>query len=229
MYPDLPQPISHQPQLLVLEESIGSLELFPTIWKLLEDLTKEDELTRTSALEQIAEMGAPRFSPVVTYILVTRITEPNLSLRARVIEILSDVLTVDEHGIPSPEDVRNSLRLYLSSIRTRQIYALLQVSAEFPSLETCVCLLLNASSFGGNHLIDILSERKNPLDIRKQAALMLGKVGYLYSLPAMEKIAGRLEANLGGQRSMNFASQASPSEADLLPLVQEAIISLRSQ
>jgi hypothetical protein len=45
----------------------------------------------------------------------------------------------------------------------------------------------------------------------------------------MEKIAGRLEAHLSGQKSMNFATQAIPSEADLLPLVQEAIISLRSQ
>ena len=229
MYPETPQPISHQPQLLILEDSLGTVELFPTIWKALEDLTKEDEITRAAALEQIAELSAPRMSPVVSYFLVTRIIEPNLELRARVVEMLSEVLTVNEQGLPAPEDVRNSLRIYLSTIRTRQIYALLQVSTEHPSLESCVALLLKASSFGGNHLVDILDERKNPLEIRKQAACMIGQVGYLYTLPAMEKIVGRLEAHLNGQQAMNFVSQSNLSEAELLPLVREAITSLRDQ
>jgi hypothetical protein len=229
MYPDSPQQISHQPQLLVLEESIGTVEVFPTIWKALEDLTKEDEVVRSTALEQIAELNAARVSPVVSYFLVTRIIEPNLRLRARVVEILSSVLTVDEHGFPSPEDVRNSLRIYLATIRTRQIFALLQVSAKYYPLEPCITLLLSTSSFGGNHLVDILEERKNPLEIRMQAAMMIGQVGYLYTLPAMERIAGRLEAHLTGQQAMSFAAQASSSEAELLPLIQEAINSLRSQ
>lgn len=229
MYPDTPQPIAHQPQLLVLEESVGRVELFPAIWIALEDLTKEDEKSRAIALDKIEKMGATRVSPVVAYMLVTRIIEPVLSLRARVVEMLSSVLTLDENGQPSPEEVRNSLRLYLSGIRTRQTYALLQVSAEYKSLESCVYRLLSSNSFGGNHLVDILNERQNPLEIRKQAALMIGKVGYLYTLPAMEKIAGRLEAHLFGQKSMEFISNKGSSESDLLPFVQEAITSLKSQ
>ena len=105
-------------------------------------------------------MNAARISPVVSYFLVTRIVEPNLLIRSRVVEILSSVLTIDEEGFPAPEDVRNSLRLYLAAIRTRQIYALLQVSAEYNELESCIALLLSASSFGGNHLVSILEERK---------------------------------------------------------------------
>lgn len=229
MYPDNPQPVSHQPQLLVLEETIGTVELFPTVWKALEDLTKEDEMVRAAALEQIAELNAARVSPVVSYFLVTRIIEPNLRLRARVVEILSSILTVDEHGFPSPEDVRNSLRVYLATIRTRQIYSLLQVSAKYYPLEPCVTLLLSASSFGGNHLVDILEERKNPIEVRKQAAMMIGQVGYLYTLPAMDRIAGRLEAHMEGQKAMSFVTQTGSNEAELLPLVQEAILSLRSQ
>jgi len=229
MYPATPQPIFHQSQLLLFDESIGTVELFPTIWKSLEDLTQEDETMRAAALDQISDLDAARISPVVSYFLVTRIVDTNLDLRARVVEILSSVLTIDDNGFTSPEDVRNSLRLYLSSIRTRQIYALLQVSEKYPSLESCVALLLNASPFGGNQLIEILNERKSPLEIRKQAALMIGKVGYLYTLPALEKIAGRLETYLAGQKSMSFVTQSRSNEAELLPLVQEAINSLRSQ
>jgi hypothetical protein len=142
--------------------------------------------------------------------------------------MLSEVLLQDEHGLPSPEEVRNSLRLYLSSLRTRKIYALLQVSAEYKSQESHVALLLKSCSFGGNHLLDILNERGTPLEIRKQAALMIGMVGYLYTLAAMEKIAGRLEAHLAGQSSMGFLQTSDQGEANLLPVVLEAINSLKS-
>ena len=229
MYPELPQPISHQPQLLVLEGSIGAVELFPAVWKALEDLTTDDESLRSAALEQIAAMNAARISPVVSYFLVTRIVEPVLEIRSRVVEILSSVLTIDEEGYPAPEDVRNSLRLYLAAIRTRQIYALLQVSAEYNELESCVTLLLSASSFGGNHLVSILEERKNPIEIRKQAAIMIAQVGYIYTLPALEKIAGRLEANLAGQKAMSFITEKNSTEVDLLPFVEDAINALKSQ
>lgn len=229
MYPENAQPVSHQPQLLVLEESIGTVELFPTIWKALEDLTKDDDFLRAAALEQIADLDAARISPVVSYFLVTRIIEPNIKLRARVVEILSSVLTVDDDGLPSPEDVCNSLRIYLTAIRTRQIYSLLQISAKYPPMEPCIKLLLGASSFAGNHLVDILEDRKNPLPIRKQAALMIGQVGYVYTLPAMGKIAARLEAHLEGQTTMSFTSQKPSREIELLPLVHEAINALRIQ
>lgn len=229
MYPENAQPVSHQPQLLVFEESIGTVELFPTVWKALEDLTKEDEFQRAAALEQIAELNAARISPVVSYFLVTRIIEPNIKLRARVVEILSSVLIVNEDGIPSPEDVRNSLRIYLTSIRTRQVFSLLQVSAKYPPMEPCIKLLLGTSSFAGNHLVDILDDRKTPLIIRKQAAVMIGQVGYVYTLKALEKIAARLEAHFEGQTTMSFTSQTPSREVELLPLVYEAINALRIQ
>jgi len=228
MYPDFPQPISPQPQLFLLEESIGTIELFPAVWSALEDLTEADPEIRLNALEQLIELDAPRFSPVVSYILVTKITESILELRARIIEALGKVLTPDENGFPAPEDVRNSLHLYLSGFRTRQIYALLQVSAEYDSLEEHVCRLLNACPFAGNHLIDILNDSKTPIEIRMQAAVLIGKVGYLYTLPAMEKLARRLEARRFGQKTMGFAPQRNSIESSLLPVVNEALRTLRA-
>jgi hypothetical protein len=228
MYPDFPQPISPQPQLFLLEESLGTIELFPAVWSALEDLTKADAELRLNALEQLIELDAPRFSPVVSYILVTKITESILELRARIVEALAKVLTPDENGFPAPEDVRNSLHLFLSGFRTRQIYALLQVSAEFNSLEDHVSRLLNACPFAGNHLIDILNDSKTPVGIRMQAAVMIGKVGYIYTLPALEKLAGRLEVRMSGQKAMDFAPQKNSKESSLLPVVNEAIRTLRA-
>ncbi len=228
MFPDFPQPISPQPQLFLLEESIGTLELFPAVWSALEDLTKADPEVRLNALEQLIELDAPRFSPVVSYILVTKITESTVELRARIIEVLGKVLTPDKNGFPAPEDVRSSLHLYLSGFRTRQIYALLQVSAGYNFLEEHVSRLLNACPFAGNHLIDILNDSKTPIDIRMQAAVMIGKVGYLYTLPALEKLSRRLDARIAGQKTMDFAPQRNSIESSLLPVVNEALRTLRS-
>jgi hypothetical protein len=228
MYPDFPQPISPQPQLFLLEESFGTIELFPAVWSALEDLTKADAELRLNALEQLIELDAPRFSPVVSYILVTKITESILELRARIVEALAKVLAPDENGFPAPEDVRNSLHLYLSGFRTRQIYALLQVSAEFNSLEDPVSRLLNACPFAGNHLIEILNDSKTPVGIRMQAAVMIGKVGYIHTLPALEKLAGRLEVRMSGQKAMDFAPRKNSKESSLLPVVNEAIRMLRA-
>ena len=228
MYAEFPQPVSPQPQLFLLEESIGSIELFPAVWGALEDLTREDVSVRKSALEELIELDAARFSPVVSYILVTRVMEPIIELRANIIETLGLVLLPDKKGFPAPEEARSSLYLYLSSFRTRQIFAMLQASAEYEYVEDHVARLLNACRFAGNHLIEILNDPKIPFEVRRQAAVMIGKVGYLNSLPALEKLAGRLEARIAGQSAMKFASQTNSMDSELLPAVEEAIRSLRT-
>jgi len=228
MYAEIPQPVSPQPQLFLLEESIGSIELFPAVWGALEDLTKKDLNVRKSALGELIELDAARFSPVVSYIMVTRVAEPNIELRSKIIETLGLVLLPDTKEFPAPEDVRTSLYFYLSSFRTRQVFSLLQASAEFGSIEDHVARLLNACRYAGNHLIEILIDPKTPIEVRRQAAVMIGKVGYLNTLPALEKLAGRLEARIGGQTAMNFASQSNSKDSDLLPAVEDAIRSLKT-
>jgi HEAT repeat protein len=228
MYAEIPQPVSPQPQLFLLEESIGTIELFPAVWGALEDLTKDNVNTRSAALEELNELNAARFSPVVSYLLVTRIAEPNIDLRRRIIDTLGEVLLPDSNGYPAPEDVRSSLHHYLSGFRTRQIYALLEACAEYSSSEDHVGRLLNACRFAGNHLIDILNDPKTPLEVRRQAAVMIGKVGYLYTVPALEKLARRLEARIAGQTAMNFATKKNSSESDLLPTVEEALRDLKT-
>lgn len=228
MYSDIPRPISPQPQLFLLEESIGTIELFPSVWSALEDLTKADQDVRSEALEKLIELDAPRISPVVSYILATRISDPILEIRAKIVETLGKVLTSDKNGYPAPEDVRGCLHLYLSGLRTRQIFSLLQVSVEYEYLVEHICRLLNACPFAGNHLIDILNDTKAPIEIRKQAAYIIGKVGYLYTVPALDKLAGRLEARVSGQKAMEFAPPKDSKEYSLLPVVDQALRMLRA-
>lgn len=228
MYPDLPQPTSPQPTLLLFDETLESVELLPEVWSALEDFTKSDVILRANALDRLIHLGAPRYSPVVAYLIVTKIADQNLELRARIIETIGNVLVLDNNGSQAPSEVRTSLHLYLSGFRTREIYAMLQVCAEYQSLDNHVVQLLNSCPYAGNHLIDILKDNKTPIEIRKQAASMIGKVGYLYTIPALERLIGRLETRLNGQKAMHFATPGNSSDANLLPWIKDALRRLRA-
>ena len=228
MLPKIPASKFPQPALFVLEESMETVELFPAVWSAVEDLTMPEAEVRHKALDRLVGLNAPRFSPVVAYMLLTRLTDPDLKLRGRVANILSQVLTPDEEGRSAPEDVRSHLLLYLSQLRTRQVFSLLQVIAGDNSIAEQVANLINACPYAGNHLIDILNDHKAPIEIRKQAAMMIGKVGFVDVLPMLEKLENRLEARLNGQKAMPFAPPPNLNEVDLLPSVQESIRLLRS-
>jgi HEAT repeat protein len=216
-----------QPPLFPLDESIASVELYPEVWKAAEAVILPDAESRRAGVARLLELRAARISALVVYLLATRLTEPDLSMRSRIVQALGEVLLPDEQGYPAPEDVRRSLRHTLSHMRTRQVYSLLQVLVHTPALEEHVMLLLDACPHAGSHLVAILADRTVLLAVREQAARMIGRVGYLDSLPALVKLAARLESRLNGQRAMPFVLPATADEATLLPTLQAAIDLLR--
>lgn len=82
----------------------------------------------------------------------------------------------------------------LAGMRTRQIFALLQVIEFDKSADEAVSSLLGYCSFAGGHLAQILGNRTAPLSIRRQAAHCIGRIGYLDALPALERLVSRLES-----------------------------------
>lgn len=217
-----------QPQLFSLEEGIEQVELFPEVWAAAEKLISPEILLRWEGLEGLLELKAPRYSPLILYLLCTRIVEPDIDLRARIIEALGDVTQPDNNGNPAPGNVRLILINYLSRIRTRQIYALLQVLVVYPSLEEHVSRLINVCSYANNHLVEIINDRKKPLDIRQQSIRMIGVVGYVEAIPTLDRLLARLEARMNGQKAMPFAPLSDNPELDLLVTTREALASLRA-
>ena len=63
---------------------------------------------------------------------------------------------------------------------------------------------------------------------RKLSIVMCGEVGFLTALPALERLAGRLEARQIGQQSMPFLPKDSGDESKLLPALKPAIGRLRA-
>jgi hypothetical protein len=220
----------NQPTLFDFSDtSSGAVELFPAVWCAAEELTSPEVETRRNALERLTALNAFRLSPLMAYLAATRILEPDLMVRKRIVQLLSEVLAPDEMGRLSPDAVIKHVTALLKQMRTRQIVAILQVAALDAASEAAAARLLNACPFGGSQLACLAGDRKSPMEIRKQAAHMVGLVGYLDALPALERLETRLIARLKGQQSMPFAPASGPDEGELLPAVQKAIQVLRTR
>jgi hypothetical protein len=218
-----------QPSLFEFDDaSTSALELFPAVWSAGEAIISPDRQVRRQGLEQIAQSHAARYSPLIAYLLVTRLMEPDMDLRTQVVTTLADALRPDSQGRVAPEPVRMQLINDLARMRTRQIYALLQVADFDPQTVNSVAVLLNACSFAGNHLADILLDRKMSISIRLRAVELIGEVGYLDAIPVLERIRTRLEARLNGQQHMPFLTLEEGDEVALLPSIQASLELLQS-
>lgn len=219
---------STQSPLFIIEQSINQIELFPTIWSAAEDLLSADLRKRQDGLSRLVELEAARYSPLIGYLMVTRLNETDTAVRSGIVQALSEALSPDRDGKPTPEESYRILCRYLAEMRTRQVYALMQVLDYDILTARHVDQLLNVCPYAGNHLTEILLDRKTPISIRKQAVDAIGRVGFLDTLPVLERLAARLETRQNGQASMSFAPASIPQEIELLPAIKNALDCLRA-
>jgi hypothetical protein len=222
-------PTEYQPSLFGFSDSaVGVAELFPAVWRALEQLTSPTLSEREAGLSRIVELDAHRLSSLVAYVLATRIDDQSIEFRFEVVQVLGELLSpVTEDAVPTAE-VKATLKAYLAQMRQRKIFALLQVGDHHLSAGTSVAVLLKACSNAGRVLADIFLNRSLPLEIRLQAVQFAGIVGFLDTIPSLEKLAARLEGRLNGQRSMTFMQVNDSKEKSLLPAVQTALAILKA-
>ena len=213
-----------QPSLFDFSDSSsGVVELFPAVWGAVEGLTAPDVGTRREALDSLLELDAPRLSPLVASVLSTRLVDPDLELRFRVVRALGEVLSPsDPAKMPSPA-VRLHIKFCLSQMRRREVDALLQVAEKYQAAESDIAALINACSSAGIALTDIVSDRKASLVTRRQAINFIGRIGFIDAIPALEKLAERLESRMNGQQTMPFTPPSESDEKSLLPAAQAAL------
>ena len=220
---------TYQPPLFEFGETTsGAVELFPAVWGAAEALAAPETHLRHQGLDRLMEIGAPRLSPLIAYLLATRLTDPDLKMRTRIVYVLGELLMPDVRGSAAPEPVRHYLAAVLSQMRIRSIFGLLEVAVHDPKAERAIARLLNTCPNAGRHLADILAERKNPLPVRCKATHFIGLVGYLDALPTLERLHQRLEARLAGQQAMPFASPVTPEDSELLPVLRQTVVSLKA-
>jgi len=213
-----------QPALFELgNTSSGTLELMPKLWFAAEALSSPNGADRRAGLSVIIDKKGARLSPLLSYLVFTRLSDPDLAIRKSIVEALADVLGPDEQGLPAPQQVRVNLYTHLSRMDKNHIFALLQVADYDSSTGSQVEILIKACTFSGDHLAEIVYDRSMPLVIREIAATMIGRIGYLDAQPTLERLANRLEAKVNGQQVMPFNRMNGDDEVTLLPAVRTAL------
>ena len=220
---------NYQPTgLLELKETASSgLDFLPAIWDAVTALISPELESRLSGLKRLEESGVIYHHPLVAYFLTTRFIEPDIELRTRVVKALASVYTEGEDRIAS-EAVRRHLSNCLARLRTREIFALLQVADFDPSAEPVIAAMLSYCSFAGGHLAEILLNRQAPLTIRKRATHFIGRIGFLEALPCLERLEARLASRLNGNKGTPDFQFDENEEVSLLPLIQDALSVLRA-
>jgi hypothetical protein len=219
--------VNHQPDaLLTLTAAEGvNIDQTTRVWGAAEALTSPDLETRHLGLKLLVDQDAVRSQPLVAYLFLSRLTEPDIALRTQIVEALADVVVQNGHGDPSAAPSFPTLTTELMGMRTRQIYALLQVVDFDTQTEPKVAGLLDYCSYAGSHLAHILSSRTLPLSLRKQAAHFIGRIGYLDALPALERMAARLETRCNGRSELG---ESNGDDAELLSLIHSSLDLLRA-
>lgn len=203
------------------------LEPQPELWEALDAFTSPERNTRRAGLDALVMLDAARRSPLVAYVLATRLDEPDLPLRTRVVQVLGELLRPsNNNGYGATTQVRLQLGAYLAQMRTRRIFAMLQVAELDPSTHEAIALLLNLCPHGGTQLASVLADRHVSLSIRKLAADFIAQVGYLDAIPALERVCARLEARLNGHNLQDLTEE--DGDLYLLPAVRSALDSLRA-
>jgi len=219
-----------QPRLI--SSSSGSpqalLELFPGIWQTAEKISSPNVQTRKKALYDLRETQAARVSPLIAYLLATRILDPDISFRSIVIEDVSNLMAVDGEGKYADEEVRSQIIATLSTLDISGLMALVEAVVWDESQMSYVSLLVNYVPKAGEMLQEIVADRAQAIPVRGMAVRLLGHVGYVAALSELERIQNRLKTRQAGQRSMPFAPTQSHNELELLPALKHSITILRA-
>ena len=217
-----------QPMLFdFADTATGAVEFFPEVWSATEKLTSPDLMVRRDALDRLIVLDAPRLSPLVAYLVATRIFDQNLELRYKAVYVLGKILSPRETGKLAPPEVRLHLKEFCLQMSARGFINLLEVADAYPEAESKVAALFNLCSQSGETLAKLMSDRRIPIAIRRQAIIFIGRVGFLDAIPALEKFESRLESRINGQKSMPFAPPSNSDESSLLFVVQTTLTFLK--
>ena len=203
-------------------------ELFPEIWQALESVVSPEVETRYRGLEIIRKRNAERLSPLVAYVLATRLDDEDIDFRLKVVQAVGGLFTSDVPGVLTSAEVIRIVKYFLGKMRQRNIFALLQVAEYQPSSREEVAKLLKACSYSGKIMADIFTDHKLPLEIRSQAINYVGYLGFMETIPRLERLREKLESRMNGQRSMPFVLKSGSEEINLLPNIRNSLVLLKS-
>lgn len=176
------------------------------------------EITRRSALTQ--------------HLLASRLDEPDMPLRAQIIQAIADYFEVREREYRYPPEIRAAVAGHLRQYDRPQVLALLETqgSPEDGALNLgseSLSRLLERIPNASLHLTRLAGDKTVGLELRCAAVELIGRVGFTDAVATLEGLEARIEGRRAGQLTMLFAPPDYPDEATLLPAIKEALNQLR--
>lgn len=194
----------------------GVVELFPGAWEASESLTAPDIATRLTGLAHLQQWGAMRLSPLVAYLVATRLDDPEIAVRCLAARMVAACLRVDEAGVPAPDIVRERLLYYLTRLSPAVYAALLQALCAEPELQDDLTFLFSHAPTAGAWLGEFLLDRQVSIAQRRAAIQLVAQVGFLSAMPALERLVKRLQGRQPGQQPMPFAPELGDEDSLLV-------------
>ncbi len=163
------------------------------IWLAAERLVSPRAVEREEALDYLVEQGAPAKSPLIAYLLATRLSDPDLEVRWHMVKALGDILSGQEEEEQLSDHVLRQLQGFLAYLNKEQIINLLEVSEGYFSAEESLIEIFKLCSYAGNALSGIVNDRKIALEIRQKAIYFCGEVGFLETITTLQVLVMRVE------------------------------------
>ncbi len=194
------------------------------IWQAAEKLTSPEPVQREQGLEFFHESEFLKQTPLLAYLVGTRITDPDLQVRFHAVQTLGWVLD-GERGGGDPEDqVLRHLHELLKGFRKEDYISLMEVSVAYLAAEEDLCRIFHLCSFAGGIFSGIVNDRKVDLPLRQKAIYFSGKAGFLETLETLKRFAERLDAAQG--RSTEELQGAAGRQAELETLYPAVVAAI---
>jgi hypothetical protein len=175
---------------------------FNQIWAAAELLISPELSKRKKGFERLIELDAVKQYPIIVYLLASKLSEPDFSLRSFYVRVLAGLL---DESITTSDQLQSSRLIlvnYLSQISTEEVISLLELAEVDPPSKDCVVQLLCLCACAGDQLKNIVINRDRPMELRMISLEIIGKVGYLEAISDFERMEKRLK-NKGSLDSSN--------------------------
>jgi hypothetical protein len=197
------------------------------LWDAAEGLISPDPNIRDSSLDQLKEIDGIHRSPLVAYLLVSRISEPDLEIRFHLIRLLGSLMDFESSGKSFSDQALDFAKDALDQMEKSQLIKILEVAESYLTAERAISNILKLSSYAGVGLSGIVNDRKLPVSVRQQAVFYCGEIGYLSSKPTLQNLVQRVDKARTRPGNGNERKK-SRDEEFLYPFVISALEKLNS-
>ncbi|MCS6910705.1 MAG: hypothetical protein NZM11_09095 [Anaerolineales bacterium] len=166
-----------------------------------------------------------RRSNLTIQLLCSRVDEPDLALRAQIVQALADYFEVRGLDYRYPAEVRAVVAGHLRKYERPHLLALLelhhaartgQVRLAADALPRLLERVPNASA----QLVKLAGDRSLALKLRREAIELIGRVGFTDAKQALQGLEARIAGRRAGQIPMTFAPSDHADEQQLLPVLR---------